>query len=1051
MKKDTNILNLLGFEGFIKNIDDNNLLNEQSIFVKQEVQGKVLIDSVYFSGNYASIYFKSITDFNKDSLKQICNIHKTIWNQRKVPFLYVSTPTELRAYNCFKEPVNPDTELEKLNEVEIKRYSLSDTEEHLQNLVNIFGKASIDSGEIWKNAELTIHFNSTKRVDDKLVQNLKETKLQLEKHNIPVDIIHNLLTRSLFILYLEDIKATDNGYYKQFKKNATSYFYLLSDKNATYELYEALEEKFNGDLFSVSETELDKVKKEGLEIIASCFWGNELKTGQQVLWKIFDFSVIPIELLSEIYEIFLNKTDKEKSKSGEYYTPHSLVDLILNESLPWASNENTKYDLTVLDLACGSGIFLVESYRRLVDRWIYTNKQQPEFDDLKSILLKSIYGFEVNPSSIKVAAFSLYLALISYLDPKTIWQQKTTKFPNLIFDPNRKDLTRQGQNLFLQSSLSNTIGHQPKFDLIVGNPPFKSAKTGSLPKEIQYYCRKYGFAQEMVLPFLHRANEFCSKNGKVSIVSTSKILFNKQKPYQNFRKFLFNKTYVDAIFNFSALRKAKKGQGRKVFADAVGPSCVLFYKKEVPKQTNQNITYVCPKPTERDRFSDSIVLDELDFFYLPRHECEKPKSVIWKVGMWGTENDFHLINKLSQKKTIKTSIIQKKGWYSGGGFQFLSKKREKTFINNKIGKYKIMTPSKVSRYYTNENRLINLNESLTEKNIEYYLNHYSCSVSNLPVINEFRMEGELKAFNEPHIFIKKGQSEGKFTASFVDYYCPYKDGIYSIAFDKDGLKSDDIIYKTNILKALTAILNSKFVSYYLFLTSSSWGVEREQIMFDEIKSLPFEISEKKITELAKKVDEILEELSKDYPVESITEQIENEIDKLIYKALNLTEREQFLVEDVLNYSLDLFQEGENSPAYFPVNKYNTELKSYLQILCEDINEHFEFSGTTVWASIQEMPTTNPMRLVAIHFTNEYKKGHIETFQNSPEVNKLISKIDKYSYEKHSASVYFCKVVKYYEGDIIYIIKPNQKRFWSCSQAMQDSQAILLEMANMEEE
>ncbi|NJO90158.1 MAG: hypothetical protein HC831_15345 [Chloroflexia bacterium] len=157
-----------------------------------------------------------------------------------------------------------------------------------------------------------------------------------------------------------------------------------------------------------------------------------------------------------------------------------------------------------------------------------------------------------------------------------------------------------------------------------------------------------------------------------------------------------------------------------------------------------------------------------------------------------------------------------------------------------------------------------------------------------------------------------------------------------------------------------------------------------------------------------------------------------------------------MIEDVLDYSLDLFQEGENSPAYFPVNQYNDELKEYLKIICEDVNEHLEFSGTSVWASIQETPVTNPMKLVAVHFTNEHEAGSIQSYSNSLEVNKLIQKIDDYSYEKHSASVYFRKVVKYYEGDIIYIIKPNQKRFWSRSQAMQDSNSILLEIANMDE-
>ncbi|NJO90156.1 MAG: N-6 DNA methylase [Chloroflexia bacterium] len=462
MKEDINILKPFSFDKFIKKPNDENLSKEQTFFLKNEVESRIQIDGVYFSGNLASVYFKSITNFSPESFREICRIHKTIWNQRKVPFLYVTSPTELRVYNCFKEPVNPDTELDKLNELEIEKYSVTDTEEDLQRLVTVIGKAAIDSGEVWKNAEFANQFNISSRVDKKLIQNLKATKTELEKRNIPINIIHDLLTRSLFILYLEDIKATDERYYQGFKTNSSSYFHILEDTNATYKLFKAFEEKFNGDLFSVSDIESKRVNKEELRIIASCFWGNEVETGQQTLWKIFDFSVIPIELLSEIYEIFLNKTDEEKSNSGEYYTPHSLVDLILNESLPWANHENTTYNLTILDLACGSGIFLVESYRRLVDRWVFVNKRNPQFKELEEILVSSIFGFEVNSSSIKVAAFSLYLALISYLDPKTIWQQKSTRFPNLIFDPKGKDKNRQGKNLFLQSSLSNSVPHQPK-------------------------------------------------------------------------------------------------------------------------------------------------------------------------------------------------------------------------------------------------------------------------------------------------------------------------------------------------------------------------------------------------------------------------------------------------------------------------------------------------------------------------------------------------------------------------------------------------------------
>lgn len=1055
MNNHKNILEQLDFEGYIVNKNSNNLSDKRYLFIKNEIAGKIEIDQLYFSGDYASIYFKSISNFDNHQLKEICKIHKSVWNQRKVPFLYVATPIEIRIYNCFDEPVDPNKDLGDISKIEIGRYSIHDTEKHLKRIVSLFGRIAIDSGDFWKNEEIIEKFNSSKRVDNVLVQNLKATKAQLEKQGIPTSVIHDILTRSLFILYLEDIGATDSEFYGEFKDEAFSYFHILSDNIATYKLYKRLEEKFNGDIFAVSDIEKDQISISNLQLIASCFWGNEVASGQLTLWKKFDFSVLPVELLSEIYEIFLNKTDKEKSNSGEYYTPHSLVDLILNESLPWANKENHEFDLKILDIACGSGIFLVESYRRLIDRWRFSNNKQPEFKDLENILVSSIYGFEVNPESIKVAAFGLYLALISYLDPKTIWQKKETQFPYLIYDPKKKDDRKQGKNLFLQSSLSNNIEHQPNFDLVFGNPPFKSAKTGSIEPEASEYCRKLGYAQEMVLPFLDRASYFCNETGKVSIISTSKILFNKSGGYKKFRDFLFNKNYVEAVINFSALRKAKKGQGKSIFAHAVGPACVLFYRKHIPKKKKHSITYICPKPTERDQFSDELILDELDFYFLPRLECEKPDTIIWKTAMWGTENDFQLIQSVHKRKSLNDFLTMKNGWDKGVGLQFLTKKGVKPKINIEIPAFSFIEADNIQRYSTPAVAIKTINDILTKKAEQFYCTHFSIPrKQDLPIINIFRRLGTKEVNYAPHLLIKTGQSNKEFCASYLDYDCYFKHAVYGITFQKETITEEEYNFKENILKALTAILNSRFSSYYLFLTSISWGVEREQVQPNEMLSLPalpFEMPEEKMMELAQKVDEISAELSKYFKDEAKIFSIEDEIDNLIYKALNLSKREQYQIEDVLDYSLDLFQEGENSPAYFPVNKNNDELKNYLEIINEDVNEHFQFSDTTVWSSYWEMPASNPMRLVAIHFTNEYKAGNIHKFKKSVALNSLIHKIDKYSYEKHSASVYFRKVVKYYEGDIVYIIKPNQKRFWSKSQAMQDSSSILLDIANMIEE
>ena len=45
-------------------------------------------------------------------------------------------------------------------------------------------------------------------------------------------------------------------------------------------------------------------------------------------------------------------------------------------------------------------------------------------------------------------------------------------------------------------------------------------------------------------------------------------------------------------------------------------------------------------------------------------------------------------------------------------------------------------------------------------------------------------------------------------------------------------------------------------------------------------------------------------------------------------------------------------------------------------------------------------------------------------------------------------IYVQKNLIYYDDDKIYIVKPNQKRFWNLSSAIEDSQNITLEIMSM---
>lgn len=474
---------------------------------------------VYENEGHPALFLKEVETFDSEILKQIAEIQHICWNFQKVLFLYVYSKTEIRIYNCSQKPfvINEKVDFKKKLE-DLELFSCNDTDENkLKTLNRVFSRLAIDTGFIWSSEEakeIKKKINIATRVDKFLVQSLIKTARALDENGLNNKlIIHKLIMRSLFLFFLEDKKATPIELYQSFIPTASSYFEILESTKSTYKLFDKLSCDFNGSLFTLEENEEKFVTKHHLALIKKCFFDGEIDETQQRLfrWKLFDFSIIRIELLSEIYENFLSELDqKGKKDSGTFYTPPSLVELILNEKLP-IQKDKTNYNIKTLDPSCGSGIFLVQSFKRLVKR--YENKNNTKLNDfniLIEILRENIYGIEIEPKSLKVAAFSLYLALLENLDPITGWWNGSIKFPYLINDPNDKTLLKPGYNLFVRDTISDLseIKELQNFDLIVGNPPFG---TKNLLPSIANYCKKENFAQEMVLPFLHKATLLAPK------------------------------------------------------------------------------------------------------------------------------------------------------------------------------------------------------------------------------------------------------------------------------------------------------------------------------------------------------------------------------------------------------------------------------------------------------------------------------------------------------------------------------------------------------------
>ncbi|WP_330747129.1 HsdM family class I SAM-dependent methyltransferase [Chryseobacterium sp. CP-77] len=1058
-----NILEFLGLDRAKPIHSDSKKLLDSEVSILNEVKEKDFgIDLVYFNtdeetkNSFPSIFLKKVSDFNDVKiLKDIAETQRKIWNYKKVMFLYAYSELEIRIYNCSEKPLiitEKNFSYEKeLKSIEIQSYRYSDKQQ-LQELNKLFSRIAIDTGIIWTLEEAQFvrdKISLQRRVDKYLVESLINTSKQLENDGLEINLIHKIILRSLFLLYLEDRGATDEKLYSLYKKDANSYFDILDDVEATYKLYERLEDDFNGNIFTLEQTET--IKTEHLQIIKKCFISGNDNTPQIKLfedWRLFNFSIIQIELLSEIYENFLFKTDPElKKQTGTYYTPPSLVEFILNEKLP-TNNKEKNYNVKVLDPSCGSGIFLVESFKRLVKRYEnHNNEKLNNFDKLKKLLTDNIYGIELNPQAIKVAAFSLYLALVDNLDPKTLWQSKKHSLPNLINNPNDQAIKEQGKNLFCRDTISDIsdINELQNFDLIVGNPPFgelisEEKDIEGKHKNIRNYCNQYNFAKEMVLPFLHKATQF-SPNGKIALIFNTKVLTNTGGTYQNFRKWLFNDCYVDKVFNFSILRNAKKNFGGQLFGDATGPISIIYYQKGEPQNYSDKIAYYAPKTYIKSNVIEGLSIDFTDLKYLPREECKKPDTKIWKVAMWGSISDWELIERLNNSNLSTIGKFnENKNIKSGVGFGLLTNSVDKPLYSEVLSNIKYLDANVITRYYTPNDSLSDVKTSIkTSKAVNFYKKFYNVSdIDKIERLTAFRRLGDIDAFINPHIVIKKGLEKNRICASFIDIPCSFKDGVYG--FYSDGQQTDE-------LYLLMSYFNSKLSSYYLFMTISSYGIEREQVMKNEYLSIPISLSEEYFKLLVNSSKYIIDKLKSKsflndlFANNELESYIYENIDKVIYESLNLNESEKALVNDSINYSLDLFHKQEKSIALYPTNK--AHVMDYCNIINREINDFLY--GQELYASLTVYNINRFTPLMMVKLTFDKKEKKIATSKEFIDIE--LKNLDQYLWEEKSSSIYFRKKMNYKKGNDIYIIRPNQRRFWSSSMALEDANELILEILN----
>jgi hypothetical protein len=831
---------------------------------------------------------------------------------------------------------------------------------------------------------------------------------------------------------------------------------VLNNKAFTYALFTRLSDDFNGDMFPVDAEEYKAVNERHLKLLRKLLLAD---VDDSLFFFAYQFDIIPIELISSIYEKFYSTKPGQKRDDGSYYTPAALVDFVLSETL---GPEELRGRPRVIDPACGSGIFLVEAFRRIVRYRVGEARRRLRPEELRAVLRDQIAGIDINPEAVRVTAFSLYLAMLHYLEPPDILQHK---LPCLTYTVRSKTDAKKHFDILLAEDafqIDDTVTSEAvrrRFtsgcaDIVVGNPPWGSPRA-DVPEELRSdggvaWCKARGLSlgdKERSQSFVHRSLDLLRDGGRAGLLVSTGVFFKRGDTTRKFREQWLSETVLRKVINFAAVRDAyfqPDGKDEEEGKGSIAPFAAAVFDKRKP-EPGSAFGYWSAKETAFVRHVKAVVLNRADFCYGVQEEF-LGDDTLWKIHWWGTHRDRALIQRLRLEKSFR-EVLDPDGTRMRVGFQEASRKDPSDWLSE----FKEFPTDHFERYGplpTNE--FVNPPDRVHRRR------------------ERFLYEG-------PRLLIKRGidQSaglDGTIAARFeAEPFC-FRDSVHCVSVEELGAEK---------AKVLLAILWSSLTRYYLFLTSGTWGLWHDEVKKDVLYGIPVRFPKKAAlqTKIVKAVD-ALREIEPAAVKEGLFQEeglstaeraatirrLEAQLDLAVFELFELTDEERERVTELCGPGLDLFYKGMESEAVQPLDwpdaaarqgyladlhqANGNELAQYLATFVKLWEPHLaEQEGCLRWRIVRP-PGASSMLAVIFHTQNRETKA-LPATSDEQEWGTILGRLGASSLQHAKASrVYIDGLIRLVTDADMVIIKRNERRLWSPSLARDDAEATMLMVMHM---
>ncbi len=967
-------------------------------------------------------------------------IHRLVWNQDIVPFLMVHTPAGVRLYSGFTcNDANGGREgvlepLIQFNEITERLAALR--------------ADSIDSGALWRARGADVQ--PDRRVYWSLLENLKllakRFRDQFGRDRVK-GLIHPLIGKYVYLHYLKDRGFLSPKRLDKWQIEENTVFGRTATVIGLRSICEKLDGFLNGKVFPLKFRGPNAPTEDQVQRIAGAFSGDTFNGEWQfhLPFTAFKFDFIPIETLSMIYEQFLHLPDNAESdeddehsegrKAGAYYTPIPVVNYMLAEM---DKRRRLQRGVRVFDPSCGSGAFLVQCYRRLIEREFVHRRKKPAPHELATLLKRHIFGVDVDENACSVAEFSLYLTLLDYVEPADLVDHPRFRLP-----PLRK------QNIFC----SDFFKFQPfktRFHWVVGNPPWKKL----IPRKIEERDERaldWMKTHEETRPvgdnslaqaFTWRCLDFVLTDGECALLLPAMTLFEDFS--ETFRRVFFREVRLLAVTNFSNLAEVLFAGRSRV------PAAVLFFsrrKTKTPPDDLEKTTVFSPLVANQEGTRPvatgirtetwTVTVNDDEIRNVSQCDIASGGGLPWKLALWGSFLDESLLRRM------------RKSWPSLREYEARWHSRKKQFVVSDPNQVLKVSEGLQVRTKGHSDEVDQVNGIAGQKTVDFeMLRGYrrlfsfpSFATPNLPSGTEYALKGRserpLTICQPPHVVVSESRNFAVYCEDFL--VVPARQiGIVSTSENRP------------LLKAIALYLSSDFAFYHQFFTATHFGVKRPIATLRALREIPIPLLKLTAAELGlwESLHDRLVQTTPRLISDSVAlsanrnnlsanggqESLIEELNKRVFELLDLDEVERALVHDLVHVRLAL-DDGKTGRAAMDAAT-NRELQAYAEWFQR------EFAGQSDGENVSVTIIHDDYSGFAAIEPNQ-NRASIRVLRADAEGARAMARTRDQLRNELAQWVYFDRSLRIYRGANTYIFKPIQRMHWTRTRAMLDAADVVI--------